>query len=381
VRIDLTAAARRADPNRAREWLAEQRVFISSAMADTAVERRAAVQAVQAEGATPVWFEEFGRDADPEQAYLTEVDWATIYVAILNEQYGRPLPSGYSATEVEYLRARERGKRTAVYTAADAPGREGHLGRFIDRIRMFVVTEAFANEGDLERRVRRRLQELAAEALSPWVKLGDHVFRADLIDDMGATITIAARIGDEIGHALDELSGRHVAGARVSFAYEDCVVSGEVARVRRTVRARGVSDRVIELARVERARPDAMRPATAGHSADELVQFGLRHLLLAEPLPEAVERLAFTTDTGIGVDALRQCFDLPNEIAEAVTRLVITDGLVGTGRAARVASLSLGPRVGDRRRIAVHWLDPRGHANVEPARRSFEGDWVRAGSQ
>jgi hypothetical protein len=41
--IDTTAAARRADPERAREWLANQRVFISSAMGDTADERRRVV--------------------------------------------------------------------------------------------------------------------------------------------------------------------------------------------------------------------------------------------------------------------------------------------------------------------------------------------------
>jgi hypothetical protein len=133
VIIDPAAAARRPDPERAREWLAEQRVFISSAMGDTAAERRAVAAAVEAEGASPIWFEELGRDADPEEAYLAGVDGSTIYIGILNEQYGRLLPSGFSATETEYLRAREGGKRVAVYTAAEAAGREGHLHRFIER--------------------------------------------------------------------------------------------------------------------------------------------------------------------------------------------------------------------------------------------------------
>jgi len=38
--------------------------------------------------------------------------------------------------------------------------------------------------------VRRRLEQLAAEALSPWIKLGDYVFRADEIVDAGNTVTI-----------------------------------------------------------------------------------------------------------------------------------------------------------------------------------------------
>lgn len=128
--IDATAAARRADPERAREWLAEQRVFISSAMGDTAAERRAVAAAVEEEGARAAWFEEFGRDADAQEAYLSEVDASSVYVGILNEQYGRlNPPEGFSATEAEYLRAREGGKRVQVFVAADAPGREGATAR------------------------------------------------------------------------------------------------------------------------------------------------------------------------------------------------------------------------------------------------------------
>jgi hypothetical protein len=99
VIIDPTVAARRPDPERAREWLAEQRVFISSAMGDTAAERQAVAAAVEAERARPVWFEELGRDANPEEAYLAGVDMATIYLGVLNEQYGRLLATGFSATE------------------------------------------------------------------------------------------------------------------------------------------------------------------------------------------------------------------------------------------------------------------------------------------
>lgn len=70
--IDNSAAARRADPERVREWLAEQRVFLSSAMADTAAERDAAAAVVEEEGGRAVRFEEFGHDADAEEAYLAE---------------------------------------------------------------------------------------------------------------------------------------------------------------------------------------------------------------------------------------------------------------------------------------------------------------------
>jgi Domain of unknown function (DUF4062) len=175
----------------------------------------------------------------PEEAYLAGVDGSTIYIGILNEQYGRLLPSGFSATETEYLRAREGGKRVAVYTAAEAAGREGHLHRFIERVRTFVTTEGYRDIADLDRRVRRRLHELAAEALSPWVKLGDYVFRADLIADHGETVTITARLGDEIAHAFEAMRDQQWGRPRLKLTHGTRVVEGEVGTVRRTMRAGG----------------------------------------------------------------------------------------------------------------------------------------------
>ena len=371
--IDPTAAATRPDAGRAREWLAEQRVFISSAMGDTDDERQAVAAAVEDEGARPIWFEELGRDADPEEAYLAGVDGSTIYIGVLNEQYGRLLPTGFSATETEYLRAREGGKRVAVYTAADAPGREGHLNRFIERVRTFVTTESYRDIADLDRRVRRRLHELAAEALSPWIKLGDHVFRADLIADHGETVTITARLNDEIAHAFEAMReqwGR----PRLKLTYGTRVVEGEVGAVRRTVRAGGTHQIEIELARVQPPQVEVMRAGTSGLSADELVEAGMRALFLGEPLPPSLGMLDFMTDTGIDRDELRLAFAQPNEVAETIARLVVTEGLVGSGRAARI-SFTLGPRVGGARRVEIEWVDPRVYTNVELARRRLEGDW------
>jgi len=375
VIIDPTAAARRPDPERAREWLAERRVFISSAMGDTAAERQAVAAAVEAEGASPVWFEELGRDAEPEEAYLAGVDMANIYVGVLKEQYGRLLSTGFSATETEYLRARERGKRVTVYTAADAPGREGHLIRFIERVRTFVTTESYRDIADLDRRVRRRLHELSAEALSPWVKLGDYVFRADLIADHGETVTITARLSEEIAHAFEAMRDQRWGRPRLKLTYGTRVVEGEVGTVRRTVRAGGADQIEIELVRVQPPQVEVMRAGTSGLSADELVEAGMRALFLGEPLPPSVGMLDFMTDTGIDGNELQQAFAQPNEVADAIARLVVTEGLVGSGRAARIASFTLGPRVGGARRMEIEWVEPRAHTNVEPRRRRLEGDW------
>jgi hypothetical protein len=377
MNIDLTAAARRADPEEARAWLADQRVFLSSAMADTGDERRAVAEAVEQEGARVVLFEELGRDAGAGEAYLTGVDSATIYIGILNEVYGTMLETGFSPTETEYMRAREGGKRVAVYVAADAPGREGHLRRFIERIRVFVTTESYADVDDLVRRVSRRLHELAAEVLSPWVKLGDHVFRADLIDDRGDTILVHARVNDDIAHAIEQMRDRQWGRERVRVTYASRVADGEVAGVRRTTRAGGGSTLEVTLERVARPQTNSMRSGLNSISAGELVEHGVKHLLIGDPLPEALSSgfFGFFAEPGIDTADLRQAFDLPNEIVEPITRLVITEGLVGSGNASRVIEVAVGPRVGEARRVAAEWVDATPYAGVEPARRRVEGDW------
>jgi hypothetical protein len=80
-------------------------------------------------------------------------------------------------------------------------------------------------------------------------------------------------------------------------------------------------------------------------------------------------------ETGIGVDDLRQAFEQSNEIVEAVTALVVAEGLVGSGRARRLLRCSIGPRDRDTRRVEVEWEDPAIYTNAEPARRRIEGEW------
>jgi hypothetical protein len=377
VHVDLTAAARRAEPDAVRRWLEEQRVFISSAMADTAAEREAVAAAAEEEGARAVWFEELGRDAAADEAYVLGVDSSTIYLGILNELYGTMLPTGFSPTESEYMRARESGLRIAVYVAAEAPGREGHLRRFIDRVRVFVTTESYRDLDDLVRRVRRRLHELAAEALSPWVKLGDYVFRADVIDDRGDTVMLHVRVNEEIAHVFETMRDRQWGRERLRLTYGTRVVEGELAAVRRTTRAGGVSELEITLGGVSAPQPDVMRAGTSGMSADELIEAGVKRLFLDEELPASLGGLDFLADPGIDEMNLRQAFDLPNEIVEAITRLVVTEGVVGAGNATRIVEVSVGPPVGDTRRVALEWVDRRSYANVEPTSRRLEGDWRR----
>lgn len=375
--IDGNAAALQPEEAAVRTWLRNQRVFISSAMGDTADERRAVAEAIADEGAQPVWFEEFGRDASADEAYMAEVDSSTIYIAILKELYGRQMPpDGFSATELEYMRARERGKRVNVWVAEEAPGREGHLSRFVnERLRVFITTEDFSDMPDLVRRVRRRLTQLAAEDLSPWVKLGDLVFRADEIEDRGSSISIGARLDGELVHRLEGIRDERHSRTRLRLAYSDRVVEGELAGLQRRVRAGGLSETTMELTEIGQPQSDAFRSGAGGMSPEDHVEVGLRHQFFGDALPESLGDLGFMAATGIEDSDLRQAFELPNEYAEAVTRLVISDGLVGSGYAPRVVEFRLGPRTGQARRLRLGWEDARRYTNVEPGRRVIEGDW------
>ena len=90
-------------------------------------------------GSRPVLFEEFGgRDADPEQAYLSEVESSDIFVGILGRRYGKPLKSKFSATHTEFLHAEKNGLRIAMWVLA-ANDREGHEQAFVDEVRTFYV--------------------------------------------------------------------------------------------------------------------------------------------------------------------------------------------------------------------------------------------------
>ena len=206
--IDRAAAAELPSADAVREWAREKRAFISSVMTELAEERQAAAAGVRAVGLRAVMFEEFGgRDADPEEAYLAEVEGSDIYIGILGKRYGKPLKTRFSATHTEYLHAEKHALRMAVWTSA-AADREGHEQSFLDEVRTFHVVPAFRTVADLQRQVEERMRAIAAEDLAPWCKLGNVVFRAMEVEDRGEVINVTARVKDDrVAQALEEARG------------------------------------------------------------------------------------------------------------------------------------------------------------------------------
>jgi Domain of unknown function (DUF4062) len=183
--IDRAAAAEILSEQTVREWAHGKRGFISSVMVELQPERKAAATAIRNVGAAPIMFETFGgRDADPEQAYLGEVEIADIYIGIIGRKYGRPLKTRYSATHTEYLHAEKSGLRIAVW-CLDAHDREGHEESFLNEVRAFRVVPVFSSPDDLRAQIEERLRAIAAEDLAPWCKLANVVFRASEVADSG----------------------------------------------------------------------------------------------------------------------------------------------------------------------------------------------------
>lgn len=346
-------------------------------MADMQPERRAAAEAVRAVGAEPSWFEEFGgRDQDAEQAYLAEVDACDVYIGILGRRYGRPLPSGYSATHAEYLRAIERGLRISVWLL-DVHDREGHQRSFVDEVRAFYVTETVSSPERLSERIADRLRQLAAEDVAPWVKLGNVVFRATSVVDSASDLVVRAAVKDaEVAHELRNLRPAWPGNTpTMRFTYQDTTTDVTVNDVSATSTAGSVQTIELTLRRTDRqgwtnTSDMSVVTGTSTYSPGDLTEIGLRQVLFGEANSLGYsESLARVPDP---ITPVREAH-LSEQAIRPVLRLALVEALVGTRRAARISSLRLGPPAPGGRRLEVGWETPRRYTDVPVERRQLEG--------
>jgi hypothetical protein len=155
-------------------------VFVSSLITDMPEERAAVRAAIESVGATPVMFEDLGaQDISADQAYLSGVRSSEVYVGLWGTRYGVRMSDGYSATHAEFLEAERNGLRLCVFVYGEPGGEmDGSQRDLIQGTRNLYTTSPWTDPADLGRRVRQRLEELAAEELAPWVRVGRTLFRA-----------------------------------------------------------------------------------------------------------------------------------------------------------------------------------------------------------
>lgn len=129
-----------------------KKVFISSTATDLKEFRKAATEAIKQIGMEPVLAEiadiAFEPATDIRSTILSEIDSADVIVLILGHRYGATYPeTGKSWTELEYERARTKGKPVLAYLASDDvpwPASQIDVDRSkIEHFRHAVMTELF----------------------------------------------------------------------------------------------------------------------------------------------------------------------------------------------------------------------------------------------
>lgn len=352
--VDAAASAVKPDDGDVAAWMAEQRVFISSVMAGMTDLRRSVAGTIEAEGAYPVWFENFGgRDDDAEAAYLGEVASSTIYLGVLGEKYGRLQKSRMSATHEEF---READKRNLIISAWVHQGTslEADQIRFVEEVRLFHTTGTYQDAEDLSHSVVRRLRDIAAADLSPWVLFADLVFRAHSIRDDGKKLTIEATIRNPaVVSALEALRPGDWTkkDRRLTFNGRSHMV--RITAVHTTATSRTASKVTIECEQV--LDTDVRTPlafSVGGRTAGEVSELLVRHALFGDDVPSRVLTLGGRVDAPLT--------DLPatvvsDELQRAIVRLLITDALIRSGRATRVLRLDVSPRGVDGRLADITW--------------------------
>lgn len=378
--IDLASATRRLAPDEFASWAATRTIFLSSEMRELGELRRQVAASLRELGFTVMMFEDLGgRDEDAQLAYLEGVARSDIYLGLVADRYGKMQASGRSPTHDEYLEARARGKRISFWIASDGAGRQGHAMDFVQEVQAFHTTGQFDDAGDLATRLIQRLAEIAADDQAPWVKLGAACFRASRIRDEGARLAVEAEVRDiAVARALEALrSDGFGHPAEVPVALADRAGQARVLAVVSETRTASIRD--VEIAAEvtwAEGRGGSLDSGFNGLSPDELVETGLRAGLLGEPLPQQVsgtyDFMVDATDPLAELEGLR----LSPAVEEAVGALLLSERLLGTGRASYIERFALGPAHLGRRRVELVYVEPRRYTNVTPAERRIEGTRV-----
>lgn len=368
--VDQRSASLAASKQDVRAWASGRRVFVSSLITDMPAERSAARTAIETVGATPVMFEDLGpQDVSAEQAYLAGVRSSDVYVGMWGTRYGVRMPDGYSATHAEFLEAERNGLRLCLFVHGEASGdMDGAQRDLIQGARNLYTTSSWSDPTDLGQRVRRRLEELAAEELAPWVRVGRAIFRATEIVNDGRTISITAEVRSDAVHT-ELVRLRHQRGGSLPFASPIDARSVRLAELStRTLSTIGHEERLVLTA--DEQRSANMRVAINGVSPDEVTRRALSDGLFGTSTLGEAAFLARPIDP---LQPLRG-LNLEDSILRPVARLLFTEYLLTEAMASRIDSFALGPSHQGSRRLRATWTPPQVYVNEpDPSPLSIDG--------
>ena len=374
--IDEQAATFILEPAELRSWARRQRVFVSSLITDMAQERRAVREAIESVGAVPVMFEEElgAQDVSSTDAYIGGVRTSHIYIGLFGSRYGVRTPTGYSATEDEFQEAKRLGLRLAVFANTGADDVEGGQRDFVNGLRNVLTTSPWTDPADLGRRVARRLADLAAEELAPWVRLGDTVFRATKIDTNGDSFTVEAVIQNpRILARLNDIKDGRVPDLR--FTSPDVSKTVQLRELRSSMTS--TATRSVTLTLVAGQQDQGGMRGTLQTNGQTYTQADLARLALSDSLFGTKTYPANWGSPGDTTDPLEPLRGrgIADSVVRPVSRLLISERLLRRGEASHIDAFTLGPSWNGTRRLAVTWTPPRPYVNYPtPDQVSVEGD-------
>lgn len=369
--IDQRSVSLTASESDVHAWAAGRRVFVSSLITDMPEERASVRSAIESVGAIAVMFEDLGaQDVTSDQAYLSGVRSSEVYVGMWANRYGVRMPNGYSATHAEYLEAERNGLRLCLFVHGESGSdMDGAQRDLIQGARNLYTTSPWTDPADLGRRVRRRLEELAAEELAPWVRVGRTIFRAREITNDGTTIVITATVRSDSVHA-ELVRLRDIRTSGISFVSPHGAVSVQVTDLLTRNTSTVAHDERLTLL-VQDRRGSGMRASTNGISADEIDRRALSDGLFGTALlGQDAGWLARPTDPLAPLRGL----DLDDSVLRPAARLLFIERLITDQSASAIDFFALGPSHQGARRLRATWTPPRAYSNVlDPAPVSIDG--------
>jgi hypothetical protein len=353
ILIDQRSASLTASEQDVRVWSGGRRVFVSSLITDMPEERAAVRAAIGAVGATPVMFEDLGaQDISAEQAYLSGVRSSEIYVGMWGPRYGVRMPDGYSATHAEFSEAERHGLRLCLYVHGDQTGdMDGAQRDLISSARNLYTTSPWSDPADLERRVQRRLEELAGDDLAPWVRVGNAVFRATEIVNDGRSVTVTADIRSDAVHA-ELVRMRDGRGRILPFSAPNVAHGVQLSELStRTVTTVGHQERIVLAIKDQQSSP-MQQVSINGVPHTEVARRALSDGLFGTSTLGDVAFLAHPVDP---FESLRGS-GLDDSILRPLARLFFGERLLTEGIASRIESFALGPSHQGSRRLRATWI-------------------------
>jgi hypothetical protein len=108
-----------------------------------------------------------------------------------------------------------------------------------------------------------------------------------------------------------------------------------------------------------------------GHSPEDLTELAMRIALLGDPNP--LGTMAFLTAVENPLLSLAD-LRVPEDSFEQISKLLISEELIGRRGAGHITQFRLGPQHLGHRRLRLGWMPARRYQNLDPVEHVIEGN-------